>query len=224
MGWAATTSTGSSSRSPRPSRWAPTWTALNHLQVGDRTYNGHRLADIVEDHGTNRLGIDTLPQVVTRGLLLDVAAVRGVDRLGARRRDHAVDDAETALDRAGLAVRPGDAVLFHTGWGALWGVDNDRVRRGRAGPGMALAEWLVEHRVALTGCDTWSFGPLPAEDPDDPFVVPQTLNTRHGVVVRGEPAACRGGRRRAAASSCFVVSHAKLRGATGAWVAPLAIV
>ena len=46
--------------------------ALNHLQMGDRTYNGYRLADIVEDHGTNRLGVDTLPQIVTRGLLLDV--------------------------------------------------------------------------------------------------------------------------------------------------------
>src|SRR3954453_18272391 len=55
--------------------------ALNHLQVGDRTYNGHRLADIAEDHGTNRLGIDTRPQVVTRGLLLDIAAVRGLERL-----------------------------------------------------------------------------------------------------------------------------------------------
>ena len=43
--------------------------ALNHLQMGDRTYNGHRLADIAEEHGTNRLGVDTLPQVVTRGLL-----------------------------------------------------------------------------------------------------------------------------------------------------------
>jgi hypothetical protein len=34
---------------------------LNHLQIGDRTYNGFLLADIVEDYGTNRLGIDTLP-------------------------------------------------------------------------------------------------------------------------------------------------------------------
>jgi hypothetical protein len=54
---------------------------LNHLQIGDRTYNGFLLADIVEDYGTNRLGIDTLPQVVTRGLLLDVAATRGGERL-----------------------------------------------------------------------------------------------------------------------------------------------
>lgn len=122
--------------------------ALNHLQSGDRTYNGHRLADIVEEHGTNRLGVDTLPQVVTRGVLLDIAAVRGVERLESgdviTKRD-----AQAALARAELDVRPGDAVLFHTGWGSLWGVDNDRYGSGEPGPGMALARWLAEHRVAL---------------------------------------------------------------------------
>jgi kynurenine formamidase len=195
---------------------------LNHLQDGDRTYNGHRLADIVEEYGTNRLGIETLPQVVTRGLLLDVAAVRGVPQLAAG-DVIAVADAEAALDAAGLSVRPGDAVFFHTGWGSLWGTDNDIYAAGEPGPGMALAGWLAEHRVALTGCDTWSYGPYPAEDPTRPFVVPQTLNTRHGIVVAenlrlAEVAAA------GLTEFLLVLSHAKLRGATGAWVCPLAIV
>src|SRR5207253_2136386 len=73
---------------------------LNHLQAGDRTYNGFLLADIIEDHGTNRLGIDTLPQVVTRGLLLDVAAVRGGDLLPPG-EVITVTDAEAALAAAG---------------------------------------------------------------------------------------------------------------------------
>jgi kynurenine formamidase len=192
--------------------------ALNHLQVGDRTYNGHRLADIAEDSGTNRLGVDTLPQIVTRGLVLDVAAVRG--RPLGPGEVVTVADAEAALgDRA---LRPGDAVLFHTGWGALWGVDDDRYSSGEPGPGLELAGWLAGRRVALTGCDTWSYGPVPPEDPDEPFVVPQTLNVRHGVVVlenlRLAEAAAAGLR-----EFCLVVSHAKLRGATGAWVTPLAI-
>ena len=98
---------------------------LNHLQMGDRTYNGFRLADIVEDYGTNRLGIDTLPQVVTRGLLLDVAAARGRERLGPG-DVITVADAEAALSSAGIGgVRPGAAVFFHTGWGQLWGTDNE---------------------------------------------------------------------------------------------------
>jgi hypothetical protein len=87
---------------------------LNHLQMGDRTYNGFLLADIVEDHGTNRLGIDTPPPVLTRGLLLDVAALRGGKRL--QPGDViTVADAEQALTVSGHHVRPGDAVFFHTG-------------------------------------------------------------------------------------------------------------
>ena len=195
---------------------------LNHLQVGDRTYNGFRLADIVEDYGTNRLGIDTLPQVVTRGLLLDVAAARGEERLGPG-EVITVADAQTALASTGHDVRPGDAVFFHTGWGGWWGTDNERYAAGEPGPGLALAAWLADHRVALTGCDTWSFGPYPPESHCEPFAVPQLLNVRHGVVVvenlRLEQAA-----RDRVHEFLLVISHAKLRGATGAWVAPLAIV
>jgi kynurenine formamidase len=194
---------------------------LNHLHAGDRMYNGHRLADVVAEHGTTKLGIETLPQVVTRGVLLDIAAVRGVERLEPGEVITPVD-AGIALTRAGLSVEPGDAVLVHTGWGSLWVVDNDVYAAGEPGPGLALADWLAERRVAITGCDTWSYGPVPAEDPEQPFVVPQTLNTRHGVVVVENlfltELAAAGVR-----EFLFVLSHPKLRGATGAWVAPLAI-
>lgn len=192
---------------------------LNHLHDGDRTYNGHRLADIVEPHGTTRLGIDTLPQIVTRGLCLDIAAVRGVDRLPPGDVITPAD-AERALD--GRMVQPGDAVLFHTGHGTLWYDDPVAYAAGEPGPGTALADWLVAHRVALTGCDTWSYGPYPAEDPGAPFVVPQSLNTRHGVVVveNLRLAELTGDR---VVEFLLVISHAKLRGATGAWVAPLAL-
>jgi kynurenine formamidase len=194
---------------------------LNHLQVGDRTYNGHRLSDIVEEYGTNRLGIDTLPQVVTRGLLLDIAAVRGVASLQPG-EVITPDDVGAALSVDGLELRAGDAVFFHTGWGSLWGHDNERYGSGEPGPGTALACWLADRRVALTGCDTWSYGPVPAEDSAEPFVVPQTLNTRYGVVVvenlRLAELAAAG-----VHEFLLVISHAKLRGATGAWVAPLAI-
>lgn len=195
--------------------------ALNHLQVGDRTYNGHRLADIVEDHGTNRLGVDTLPQVVTRGLLVDVAAARGVAHLDPG-EVITPGEAQEVLRADGLRVSPGDAVLFHTGWGRLWGKDNSRYAAGEPGPGSRLGQWLADQRVALTGCDTWSYGPYPPEDPQRPFVVPQVLNVRHGVVVLENLRLSEIAENRVH-EFLLVVSHAKLRGATGAWVAPLAI-
>jgi kynurenine formamidase len=194
---------------------------LNHLHDGERMYNGHRLADVAAEHGTTRLGIERLPQIVTRGVLVDVARLHGVDQL-APGTVITPSDVEDALASAGVEIEPGDAVLFHTGWGSSYGVANERYLSGEPGPGMALARWLVERRVAVAGCDTWSFGPVPAEDPDRPFEVPQWLNTRHGVVVienlhLAELAA------RQVVEFLFVVSHPKLRGATGAWVAPLAI-
>jgi kynurenine formamidase len=205
-----------------PSQMGTHMDGLNHLHMGERTYNGHRITDIAEDYGTRRLGIETLPQVVTRGVLCDIAALRGVDHLGPGDVITPAD-AEAALARHHLSVEAGDAVLFHTGWGRLWGADNDAYVAGEPGPGLALGEWLADHRVAMTGCDTWSFGPVPPEDPDRPFEVPQTLNTRHGVVVlenlRLTDLAAAG-----PGEFCFIVSHAKLRGATGAWVAPLAVI
>src|SRR2546430_2357936 len=81
----------------------------------------------------------------------DVAAARGSERLEPG-DVVTVADAEAALAAAGLDVRPGDAVFFHTGWGGLWGADNKRYASGEPGPGLALGEWLADHRVALTGC------------------------------------------------------------------------
>ena len=183
--------------------------ALSHLQIGDRGYNGHRVDDIAAPHGVTTLGVETVPQIVTRGFLVDVAPLDKGDVIDL---DHV----------AGLEPEPGDAVLFHTGWGSRWD-DPESYLGGEPGPGLELAEWLAEHGVALTGCDTWSYGPVPAEDPDRPFVVPQTLNVKHGVFVLENldtSELARDGVREFA----LILGHPKLRGATGAWVSPIALV
>ena len=196
---------------------------LNHLQVGDRTYNGHRLADIVEEYGTNRLGIDTLPQVVTRGLLLDIAAVRGVDAPRARRGRHPAGRRGGPRRERACRCAPATPSCSTPAGDRCGGSTTTGTAPASRGRGRRWADWLAEQRIALTGCDTWSYGPVPAEDPAEPFVVPQTLNTHHGIVVVEN---LRLAESRALASREFllVISHAKLRGATGAWVAPLAIV
>jgi kynurenine formamidase len=185
--------------------------ALSHLQIGDRGYNGWRLADMAGPAGMRRLGVETVPQIVTRGLLVDVS-----------HRGPGAGDVITLDDVAGVEPEPGDAVLFHTGWGSRW-EDADAYLDGEPGPGYDVAEWLVNRGVALTGCDTWSYGPVPAEDPARPFDVPQMLNVRHGVfVVENLDTAelASDGVREFA----LILTHPKLRGATGAWTSPIAIV
>jgi kynurenine formamidase len=184
---------------------------LGHLQMGDRGYGGLTVAELAGPSGLMRLGAETIPQIVTRGLLVDVSGA-GLGPGGVIGVEHVGD-----LDPA-----PGDAVFFHTGWGAHW-EDAETYLSGEPGPGIELAEWLAERGVAVTGCDTWSYGPVPAEDPGRPFEVPQRLNVQHGVFVvenldTAELAA--DGVREFA----VVLTHPKLRGATGAWVSPIALV
>ena len=99
--------------------------------------------------------------------------------------------------------------------------NRNRYLSGEPGPGLAVADWLAERGVALTGCDTWSYGPVPAQG--RPFEVPQMLNVEHGVFVVENldlsQLAADGARRFA-----LILTHPKLRGATGAWTSPLALV
>jgi kynurenine formamidase len=178
--------------------------ALSHLQIGDRGYNGWSVAELAGTAGVRRLGVETVPQIVTHGWLVDATG----------------RDVITVDDLDGIAPTPGDAVLFHTGWGEHWG-DPETYLSREPGPGMEVAAWLVEHGVALTGADTWSYGPVPAED--RPFEVPQTLNVRHGVFIvenLDTAALAADGVREFA----LILTHPKLRGATGAWTSPIALI
>jgi kynurenine formamidase len=183
--------------------------ALSHLQIGDRGYNGWSVAELADTAGVKHLGVETVPQIVTRGWLVDVTGL-------------GPGDVVTRDDLAGIDPTPGDAVLFHTGWGEHWD-DAETYLSGEPGPGCDVASWLAEKGVALTGCDTWSYGPVPAEDPERPFEVPQILNVHHGVFIVENldlSALAAAGVREFA----LILTHPKLRGATGAWTSPIALV
>ena len=71
----------------------------------------------------------------TRGVLLDIAALKGVPDAGGHLPDHAAD-LQPAARAQKLTLQPGDAVLIHTGWGKLWGKDNARYTGSSPGIGM----------------------------------------------------------------------------------------
>lgn len=195
--------------------------SIGHIQIGDRFYNGWTTRDVVESWGLNRFGMETVPPIVTRGVLIDVAAYKGVERLA---KGYAISlaDVQGALEKQGVTIKPGDAVLFHTGWGGLWGKDNAEFLSGEPGPGLEVVNWLYAQRIALTGADTWSYGPVPGEDPERPFLVPQTMYVKMGLFGL-ENLATEELARRGVHEFLFAVTHAKTRGSTAAVIAPAAV-
>jgi len=195
--------------------------SIGHIQSGERFYNGWTTRDLVQSNGLARFGMETVPPVITRGVLLDVAAYKNVARLPA---GYVItrEDVDGTLKHEGLALRAGDAVLFHTGWGGLWGDDNAQFLSGEPGPGLATVQWLYDQHIAITGADTWSYGPVPGEDPERPFLVPQTMYVKLGLFglenLTTEQLA-----RDGVHEFLFVLTHARTRGSTAAVVAPAAL-
>lgn len=195
--------------------------SIGHIQIGDRFYNGWTTSQVVESWGLNRFGMESVPPIVTRGVLLDIAAYKGVERLQAG-YVITLEDAQATLARQGIEIRRGDAVLFHTGWGRLWGRDNAAFLSGEPGPGLALVEWLYAKRIALTGADTWSYGPVPGEDPKRPFLVPQTMYVKMGLFGL-ENLATEVLAREQVYEFLFTLTHARTRGSTAAVISPAAV-
>lgn len=146
----------------------------------DTFYNGFKRSEFGASGGLNKLGVENVGVFVTRGVLIDVAGYKGVDRLPVGTVITA-PDLQGALKRQSVELSAGDVVLIHTGHGALWMVDNEEYNRGAPGIGMEAALWLAEKKVSMTGADTWPVEVIPSEDAELAFPVHQELIARRGI-------------------------------------------
>ncbi|WP_339858349.1 cyclase family protein [Pseudohongiella acticola] len=155
---------------------------LGHLGIGNQYYNGLTAAEIVRDDGLAELGIESIPPIVTRGVLLDMTRHLGVAMVP---EGTAFNRAEidAAARQQGVEIRHGDVVLFHTGWMQLLGVDNERYISAQPGVGVAGAEYLAGLGVVAIGADTPALEVIPFENPQRAFAVHQTLLAKQGVYI-----------------------------------------
>jgi kynurenine formamidase len=145
-----------------------------------RFYNGVTAAEMSSPYGLKKLGIEKVKPFCTRGVLLDIAGFKG--RMLDKGEEITVADVQGTMTKKGLAdVKPGDAVLFNTGWGSLWMQDNTRFNSGAPGIGLEVARWLVEKQVAYVGSDTWPTEVNPNPDPDLAGPVHIELIVKNGI-------------------------------------------
>jgi len=150
----------------------------------ERFYNGLTEDEIMGGYGLQQLGVEQIKPIFAKGILIDIASYKG-EMLDAG-TVVTMDDVNGALEAQGMSeddITDGDVVLFHYGWGDLWGVDDDRYNAGAPGIGMEVAKWLSGQNITLVGADTWPVEVVPSEDPNDAFAVHKHLLTESGILI-----------------------------------------
>jgi kynurenine formamidase len=184
-------------------------------------YNGNKLSEFGTSYGLTKLGIENVGVLFTRGILIDVARYKGVGRLEAG-YVITVDDIEETLAMEDVEIHEGDAVLFHTGWGQLWMVDNAAYGAGEPGPGITAIKWLAEKKIVMTGADNFAMEAVPGENPQPGIQGHQWLMNFHGIynlenLDLSELAADR------VYEFAFIFAPLRLKGATGSPGNPIAV-
>ena len=200
------------------------WDALAHAGYEGLLYNGID-NDVITEQGAARLSVDRFGPIVTRGILLDMARLQGVDHLDG---SYAItgDDLDRAAEAAGVQVEPGDAVLIRTG--QMTYLPHDRRRYHNPSPGLSTKsiDWFHDHDVAAVATDTVVFEVWPPEDPA--VVLPvHMIHLRDMGLVQGQiwyldelAADCAGDGR----WTCLLsATPLPLTGAVGGPVAPVAV-
>jgi len=151
--------------------------ALCHVSQGGRISGGAEVDNLCDHRGFSSFGAETIAPILTRGILLDVAAARGADILPAG-YEITPEDLDAACRLAKVTVRPGDAVLVRTGWGRHISDPATFLgqRGGAPGPGAPAAKWLVAHKVTVTGAETVAYEVVKDSRPESPKPV-------HGILL-----------------------------------------
>ncbi|WP_197435793.1 cyclase family protein [Agrobacterium vitis] len=162
--------------------WTGVGTQLNgigHIGIDYVYYNGNKAADFVTVEGVTKLGIEKVPPMVTRGVVLDMVEYYG-QPIVPKDTEFTVADIRAVLEKRGITLRTGDVVLFNTGWLELIGKDDKTFLEVEPGIGMEAAEWLAEQGIVAFGGDTWASEIYPAKDGQE-FPVNQFMLAKNGI-------------------------------------------
>jgi len=173
--------------------------------------------DNVDFQGQRHLSIAEMPPIVTRAVLLDVAATKGVSVLP---DSYAItpEDVQQALALQNIQVTPGTAVCVRTGFYQHLRDGNDAYSDRIAGLGLEAAQWLHRQGMILAGADNLTVEAVPPAD----HPVHRYLLVRNGVT-HLENLYLEELSEQKVYEFLLIVTPLRLIGATGSWVHPIAL-
>lgn len=194
--------------------------AFAHIQGRGRVFGGARAADVFGDFGWVQNGMETVPPIAGRGILLDAARALDTERLP---DDVRLGPAElqACLSRQGTEVRRGDIVLVRTGKFEDFRNRDEAYFARHAGVTPEGALWLYEQGMAVLGTDTTATEPYPFPDPTHTTHVAMLVEKGvHLLEILDLDEIARD----RMFEFLFICLPLKIVGATGSWVRPIAIV
>lgn len=201
---------------------------LGHVGINHVYYNGNKAKDFAKVTGVTKLGMEKLPPIIGRGVVLDMAGYYGVNVVK-EGTPYTREDIIGAAKRQGVEIRKGDIVIFNAGWlNLLDGADGmtkpDPKRWGSAEPGIGLtgAKYLIEKDVMAVGADTWGVEAVPFEKGVGVFEIHQWLIAKNGIYML-ESMDTRGLVKDRAWEFLFVLGVVRMRGAVQMMINPVAI-
>lgn len=204
---------------------------LAHITRGKKHawYNGFQEGQWGGNFGVRKCDATTIPPIITRGVLLDVAGARGVEALPAHYRITA-EELQAVMEKQKTPIRPGDSVFIRTGTLRYWGkngADHKKIgEHDSAGIDLGAARWLVERKGAiLVASDTsgLEWGPGPMDQATGFIPVHRYLLVDQGVHI-GEFHDLEALARDRAYEFCYICLVNRIRGATAGFaLRPIAI-
>jgi len=195
---------------------------FGHAGIDDLYFNCNRGKDFAQVDGLKKLGIENIPAIATRAVLLDMASYFNTDTV---KEGIAFNRAEIegAMKRQGITeIEKGDIVLFYTGWMSLLGKDDKRFIAANPGLGREGARYLASLGVAAVGADTANFEVIPFEQGAGIYEVHQILLALNGIHIL-ENLKLDEMTRDKAWESFFTVGPPRITGGVQAWINPIAI-
>ena len=193
--------------------------ALCHQACGMELFGGKHPDEVETPAGFTELGIETVAPLITRGVLIDVAGHKKVERLP-ELYSITADDLEAALVHR---PEPGDVLLVRTGFAAIWNDEATYLRA--AGLHKSASIWAADHGVVAVGADNMAWDVPGERDPVSGatlfghlYLLPQK-----GIYII-ENLDLEALARDQQTEFAFFCLPLKLRGATGSPVRPLALV
>lgn len=193
---------------------------LNHMGLCGHIYNGYTEKEHLGSRHWNVCGAEQHPPVISRGIMLDVAALHGVPMLP---DSYGIGpaDIDGAMRRQGVEIVPGDVVLVRSGRMSVW-PDADRLVPNEPGLNLEGAKALAGMGAIMIGADNMGFEQMPSTDSVNWQVVHTFLLSQSGIpiieLVNMEELSAD-----SVYEFAFIGACLKIRGATGSPMRPLAI-